>query len=92
MEDGRQLQGRRKKFYLRWLGILYIGIRLDLRSLQILKGYLCLLFLWGVGVGCSTDKQGVNVVNRAWVYVSTQETPAMVLGGRPPSRLSETRI
>lgn len=44
MEDGGQLQGGRKNFYLRWLGILYIVIRLDLRSLQILKGYPCLLF------------------------------------------------
>lgn len=79
--------GRRKNFDLRYLEIiLYIVliIRLDFRCLKILKGYP-FLFLLGVGVGCSTDEQRVNVVNRARVYMSTHRNPAEYGAGRKAS-------
>lgn len=72
------MQGGRKNFYLRYLEILlYTVIRLDLKSLKILKGYPFLLFLLGVGVGCSTDEQGFSVMNRTSVVVNT-ENPCRV--------------
>lgn len=73
------MQGGRKNFYLRYLEIiLYIVITLGLKSLKILKGYPFLLFLLGVGVGCSTDEQGFSVMNRASVVVLT-ENPCPVV-------------